>query len=55
VFLSEVKSSEPRFRLTYGKGEMDTVALKFEIPPPGHAYAFKTYSEAKCRRKRGDK
>jgi hypothetical protein len=53
VFLSEARPDEPRFRFTYTLGEKDTVAIKFEIAPPGKPEAFKTYIEAKARRKGG--
>ncbi len=51
TFLSDAVPGEPRFRLTYTKGEGDRVALKFEIAPPGKQDAFKTYIDAKVRRK----
>jgi hypothetical protein len=51
TFLSDAVPGEPRFRLTYTKGEADRVALKFEIAPPGKPEAFKTYIEAQVRRK----
>jgi hypothetical protein len=53
IFLSDTAPAQPRFRLIYATGEKDTVSLKFEIAPPGKADAFKTYIEAKCRRKGG--
>jgi hypothetical protein len=51
TFLSDVAAGEPRFRFTYVKGEKDTVGIKFEIAPPGKPEAFRTYIEAKVKRK----
>jgi hypothetical protein len=51
VFVSDLESSGPHFRLTYTKGEGDTVAVKFEIAPPGKPPEFKTYLEGTVRRK----
>jgi hypothetical protein len=51
TFVSDTVAGEPRFRLIYTKGEGDTVAIKFEIAPPGKPDAFKTYLEGKVRRK----
>jgi hypothetical protein len=51
VFLSEAVKGEPRFRLSYAKGEKDSVTLKFEIAPPDKPDTFKTYIDAKVRRK----
>lgn len=51
VFLSEAQPSAPRFRLTYTKGKEDTVAIKFEIAPPGKAEEFKLYLNGTVRRK----
>jgi hypothetical protein len=50
-FLSDVVADQPRFRLSYANVDKTTVALKFEIAPPGKPDSFKTYIEAKCRRK----
>ena len=51
TFLSDVAAGEPHFRLSYVKGEKDTVTIKFEVAPPGKPEGFKTYIEAKARRK----
>ena len=50
-FVSEVQPSNPRYRFTYVKTASDSLALKFEIAPPGKPDAFATYIEAKARRK----
>jgi len=55
TFLSEASPSGPRFRLSYVKGENDTVAIKFEIAPPGKPDAFKAYLEGTARRQKGAK
>jgi hypothetical protein len=51
TFVSEAAASEPRFRLTYRKGKEDTVAVKFEIAPPGKPDVFLPYLEGTARRK----
>ena len=50
-FVSEVLPSSPRYRFTYVKTGSDSVALKFEIAPPGKPDAFSVYIEAKAKRK----
>ena len=50
-FLSDALPSSPRYRLSYRKLSSDTVALKFEIAPPGKPEAFSTYIEATAQRK----
>jgi hypothetical protein len=50
-FVSEVLPSSPRFRLTYVRTGQDTLALKFEIAPPGKPDSFSTYIESKAKRK----
>ncbi|HXX21888.1 MAG TPA: hypothetical protein VEO19_01910 [Terriglobia bacterium] len=50
-FVSEVLPSSPRYRFTYVKTGSASVALKFEIAPPGKPDAFSTYIEAKAKRK----
>ena len=52
-FRSEATSSSPGFRLTYKKTGADTLALKFEIAPPGKPDGFATYIEATARRATG--
>ena len=49
-FRSEASSANPGFRLTYKKTGADTLALKFEIAPPGKPEGFATYIEATARR-----
>jgi hypothetical protein len=51
IFVSAPSASAPRFRLTYTKTKDDTVALKFEIAPPGQPEAFAPYIESTARRK----
>lgn len=51
TFISDIVTSQPRFRLSYTKGAGGTVAIKFELAPPGKPDAFKTYLEGKARRK----
>ena len=46
TFTSEIKPSEPRFRLTYTKEPGSALKLKFEIAPPGKPEAFSTYVES---------
>jgi hypothetical protein len=50
TFLSEPTSSAPGYRLTYEKGENDTVGIRFEIAPPGKPEEFKVYLTGKVRR-----
>lgn len=50
-FLSEPAASNPRYRLTYRRTGNETVAIKFEISPPGKPDSFSTYIEASARRK----
>jgi hypothetical protein len=52
TFLSDPAPSSPRFRLSYVKGEGDTVRITFEIAPPGKPGDFKTYLEGRARRER---
>ncbi|HJV21393.1 MAG TPA: hypothetical protein VJ570_01800 [Holophagaceae bacterium] len=51
LFLGEIQPGAPRFRMTYRCVGKDGLALRFEIAPPGQPEAFKTYLEAKLRRK----
>ena len=51
TFLSEAIPSAPRFRLSYRKGQGETVDIKFEIAPPGKPDAFKVYLQGKVHRK----
>ena len=43
VFLSEIKSAEPRFRLTYTRASAATLIGKFDVAPPGQPEAFAAY------------
>lgn len=43
VFVSEIKSSEPRYRLTYTRGAEATLVGTFEVAPPGKPDAFAAY------------
>jgi hypothetical protein len=43
VFLSEIKTSEPRYRLTYTRGSATTLNGRFEVAPPGRPEAFAPY------------
>jgi len=49
-FRSEPSASNPGFRLTYKKTGTNTLALTFEIAPPGKPGGFATYVEATARR-----
>ena len=50
TFTSDIKPSEPRFRLIYLK-EGDKLKLKFEIAPPGKPEAFSPYIESVMKKK----
>lgn len=52
VFLSDVVSPGPRFRLTNTKVGPDKIAITFEIAPPGKPESFTRYIEATARRKK---
>ena len=43
VFLSEIKASEPRYRLTYTRESETTLNGKFDVAPPGKPEAFAPY------------
>jgi hypothetical protein len=43
VFLSEIKSSEPRYRLSYTRGSATTLKGTFEVAPPGKPDGFAPY------------
>ena len=51
IFLSELISSAPRFRLSYTKSENNTMKILFEIAPPGKSDSFTKYIEAAAHRK----
>ncbi len=50
-FISDPVPDQPRYRLTYRKTAAETVALEFEIAPPGKPDAFASYITATVRRK----
>ena len=43
VFLSEIKTSEPRYRLTYTRASATTLNGTFEVAPPGKPDSFSLY------------
>jgi hypothetical protein len=43
VFLSEIKTSEPRYRLTYTRASAATLNGTFDVAPPGKPEAFAPY------------
>jgi hypothetical protein len=51
IFISDLKSAAPRFRLTYTKGENEKVKITFEIAPPGKSNEFSRYLEGVAHRK----
>ncbi len=51
VFISPESNSEPRYRLTYTKGQSQTLTIRFEIAPPGRPDAFQQYIRATARKK----
>src|SRR5262245_59780321 len=53
VFLSEASPSVPQFRLTYSKAPGNSLAIKFEIAPPGASGKFSTYLQAVVQKKEG--
>ncbi len=52
TFLSEPSPTAPRFRLSYVRGENETLTIRFEIAPPGNPEGFKTYLEGRSRRQK---
>jgi hypothetical protein len=50
VFLSELKPSTPRYRLTYVMTSTEKVEMAFEIAPPDKPDSFRTYLQAGARR-----
>jgi len=52
TFVSDAAGKGPRFRLSYVKQKDDTLAIKFEIAPPGKPDEFKTYTEGTAARER---
>src|SRR5262249_56071585 len=55
TFVSDAAAKGPRFRLSYVKQKDDTLAIKFEIAPPGNPDDFKTYTERTAPRHRRPK
>lgn len=53
VFLSEASPSAPQFRLTYKKAPRNSLAITFEIAPPGAPGKFTTYLQAVVQKKKG--
>jgi hypothetical protein len=51
TFVSEATPSAPRFRLIYAQRKDERVDFSLAIAPPGKPDAFKTYIEARVRRK----
>lgn len=43
VFLSEVKASEPRYRLIYRRGSANALNGTFDVAPPGKPDSFESY------------
>ena len=52
VFLSDLASSAPRFRLTYTSTAANVVKIIFDIAPPDHPDAFNNYITAHAHRKK---
>jgi hypothetical protein len=50
TFLSDSLPAAPRFRLSYTKSGGDSMAIKFEIAPPGKPESLKTYLQGDARR-----
>jgi hypothetical protein len=51
IFASEAVLSEPRFRTTYLQQPDGSLAIRFEIAPPGNPEGFSTYTEGSVKRK----
>ena len=50
TFVSTPHPGIPRFRLSYVKQDEGSLAIKFEMAPPGKPDAFKTYTEGTAAR-----
>jgi len=50
TFVTSASAPGPRFRLSYAKRPDGTLAVKFEIAPPGKPDAFAVYTEGVARR-----
>jgi hypothetical protein len=51
IFVGDIVSGEPRFRLTYSKINPQDLSIKFEIAPPGKPDSFSPYINATAKRK----
>jgi hypothetical protein len=51
VFLSEVKASEPRYRLVYRRAADGLLHGRFDLAPPGKPEAFSSYLSWAARRR----
>jgi hypothetical protein len=51
VFVSDAKTSEPRYRLSYSIGADGVLSGTFEIAAPGSGEAFKPYLSWRARRR----
>jgi hypothetical protein len=51
TFVSEAAPATPRFRMTYAQRQDDRVDFSLAIAPPGKPDDFKTYIEARVRRR----
>jgi hypothetical protein len=51
TFLSDLKTSEPRYRLTYTKADDKSVKITFEIASPRNPETFLKYIESEATRK----
>jgi len=49
-FVGEISAKNPRYRLTYRKTGNDSIAILFEMAPPGKPDAYTKYIEATARR-----
>lgn len=55
VFLGDVETGAPRYRLTYAVTQPEHVSITFEIAPPGHPDQFHKYIQAELRKAAGTK
>jgi hypothetical protein len=51
VLLSEVKASEPRYRLSYRRGSDGILNGRFDVAPPGKPEAFSSYLSWSARKR----
>ena len=51
VFVSEIKGTEPRYRLTYARQSAAALAGRFDVAPPGRPDAFAPYLTWSARRR----